>query len=101
MRRGQSEAQKKRDVGPKCLALAFFQRASSLFTKLVSINPAPILEPPQVSAPIGTANPTFQNRCEAFFQLKYTYYFHSAKMGAADFFLSRRVIPVIIIRSVK
>jgi hypothetical protein len=73
----------------------------SLYEKLFSINPAPILEPPQVSAPIGTANPTFQNRCEAFLQLKYTYYFHSAKMDAAEIFLSRRVIPVIIIRSVK
>ena len=80
-------AKKKRDVGPKCLALAFFQRASSLFTKkLFSISPAPILESPQVSASIDTANLTSQNRCEAFFQLKYTFCFQLAKMNVAKNF---------------
>jgi len=88
MRWGQSEAQKrKRDVSPECLALTFFQKGSvSLYNKLFSVNPAPILESPQVSAPIGTANPTSQNRCEAFFHLKYTFYFQSAKMSTAEIF---------------
>jgi len=74
--RGLLRNEKKRDVSPKYLALTFFQRASSLFTKKTyNFNPAPILESPQVSAPIGTANPISQNRCEAFFQLKYTFCF--------------------------
>jgi len=80
-------AKKKRDVGPECLALAFFQKGSvSLYEKLFDINPAPILESPQVSAPIGTANPTSQNRRGAFFHLEYMFYFQSAKMNAAKNF---------------
>ena len=80
-------AKRKRDAGPKYLALAFFSRPIvSLYDKLFSINPAPILESPQVSAPIGTANPTSQNRREAFFHLKYTFYFQPAKMDAAEIF---------------
>jgi|GEM_PF-3755139 hypothetical protein len=58
----------------------------SLYEKLVSINPAPVLESPQVSAPIGTANPTSQNRHGAFFHLQYTFYFQLAKMNAAKIF---------------
>jgi hypothetical protein len=58
----------------------------SLYEKLFSISPAPILESPQVSAPIGTANPTSQNRCEAFFHLKYTFCFQSAQINAAEIF---------------
>jgi hypothetical protein len=50
------------------------------------VNPAPILESPQVSAPIGTANPTSQNRHEAFFHLEYTFDFQGAQMDAAEIF---------------
>ena len=58
----------------------------SLYEKLSNFNPAPILESPQVSASIDTANPTSQNRCEAFFQLKYTFCFQLAKMNVAKNF---------------
>jgi hypothetical protein len=80
-------AKRKRDVGPECLALAFFQKGSvSLYNKLFSVNPAPILEPPQVSAPIGTANPTSQNRRGAFFHLEYTFDFKALEINAAKKF---------------
>ena len=58
----------------------------SLYDKLFSINPAPILESPQVSAPIGTANPTFQNRRGAFFHLQYTFCFQAAEMNGVKKF---------------
>jgi hypothetical protein len=58
----------------------------SLYEKLVSINPAPVLESPQVSAPIGTANPTSQNRRGVFFHLEYTFDFQGAKTNGAKKF---------------
>jgi hypothetical protein len=87
VRWGQAEAQKKERRRPRISRPRFLPKGIvSLYEKLFSISPAPVLEPPQVSAPIGTANPTFQNRCEAFFHLKYTFYFQSAKMNAAKKF---------------
>jgi hypothetical protein len=58
----------------------------SLYEKLFSINPAPILESTQVSAPFGTANPTSQNRRGVFIHLQYTFYFQLAKINAAEIF---------------
>lgn len=81
MRWGQSEAQKKRDVGPECLALAFFQKGSvSLYEKLVSINPALFWESRGVFQSTAFAGFRAHRRSEpnapkqggAFFQLKYT-----------------------------
>jgi hypothetical protein len=50
------------------------------------INPAPILESTQVSAPIGTANPTSQNRHGVFIPLQYTFDFELAKINTAEIF---------------
>jgi hypothetical protein len=98
---GTIRSAKKERRKPKMSRPRFLLKGTvSLYDKLFSINPAPILESPQVSAPIGTANPTSQNGCGVFFHLEYTFYFQAAKMGAA-FFLSRRAIPVIIGRSGK
>jgi hypothetical protein len=85
---GDNQKRKKKERRkPKMSRPRFLPKGSvSLYDKLFSINPAPILESPQVSAPIGTANPTSQNRREAFFHLKYTFYFQSAKMSTAEIF---------------
>jgi hypothetical protein len=58
----------------------------SLHEKLFSINPAPILESTQVSVPIGTANPTSQNRHGVFIHLQYTFDFKLAQIKAAEIF---------------
>jgi hypothetical protein len=79
---------RKRDVGPKILALAFFKGAPSLFTKkLVSINPALFWESRgawESTAFAGfnalrRSEPNAPKQSGAFFQLKYTYYFQAAK----------------------
>jgi hypothetical protein len=58
----------------------------SLYDKLFSINPAPVLRSTQVSAPFGTANPTSQNRRGAFFHLEYTFDYQGAKMNGVKNF---------------
>jgi hypothetical protein len=87
VRWGQAEAQKKERRRPRISRPRFLPKGIiSLYEKLFSINPAPILESPQVSAPIGTANPTSQNRHGVFIHLQYTFDFRLTKINAVEIF---------------
>lgn len=95
-RRGDDAKRKKERRRPKDLALTFFQKGIvSLYEKLFSINPALFWESRSshfglqllsASAPFGEASRTLPKQSGAFFQLKYTFCFRQAKIGAAEIF---------------